>query len=341
MPYNHTVVAPGSRPRPESALRTRVAKVSVVVPVFNAMRYLRTTAPALLQAARRTGDVELVFVDNGSTDGTFEYLRSLEAENVRVYRLEHVTIAALRNYGVQRSTGYYISFIDADCIIREGYFEEAIFTLERTGAAATGCEYQPSSPPHWIEATWHHLHYVGKDRFVHYIVSGNFFISRSVFEEVGGFREDLLTGEDSEIGHRIRASGHRIYECTRVAAIHLGNPKSIRQFFRQAVWHALGMFGTVNWRGVDKPSAMMLAHLLFSLAGLVFLASGSLPLGPALVLFLALQLTVPVATVAFRFHQTGRTGRGISGVALYWLYYWARLYALFLILTRQSARYRK
>lgn len=317
------------------------ARVSVVVPVLNARAYLPRMTAAVLGAARRLDGVEILFVDNGSTDGSYEYLRSLPDEAVRVLRAEGLSIAAVRNHGARHASGDYLSFIDADCLVGEGYFEDALAALGRTGAVATGCEAQAPTPPHWIEATWHQLHYVGRDRFVHYINSANFFISRSVFREIGGFEETLPTGEDSEIGLRIRAAGHTIYECTRVAAVHLGNPKSLRHFFRRTVWHALGMFGTVGRKRLDKPTAMMLVHLLASSLALALPALGTLPVTATLAVVVALQLVAPAATVAFRYGQTRRVGRPVAAVVLYWLYYWGRLYALFLILLRRDGRYRK
>lgn len=319
----------------------RSATVSVIVPVFNARRHFEETLPALFAAGRRLGEVEFIFVDNGSSDGSYEHLCSLDHEAVQVHRLEHATIAAVRNYGARQATGRYLSFIDADCVVPECYFEQAIDTLRSTGAAATGCEVEIPPAPHWIEATWHHLHYVGRDRYVHYLNSANFFVSRAVFLEVGGFREDLLTGEDAEIGQRVAGAGHTLFECTRVGAIHLGNPKSVRQFYRRTVWHALGMFGTVGGKRFDKPTAMMLGHLAATLAGVGVLAAQRPAGGAGLALALALQLAVPVTTVAFRTHQTRRPGRVVAGVALYWLYYWARLQAFVLILGRRSDRYRK
>jgi hypothetical protein len=237
--------------------------------------------------------------------------------------------------------GIYLSFIDADCTIESDYFDSAITELRRTGAAATGCEVKVPPDAPWIVSTWHALHYVGRDRDVHYLNSANFFVTRAAFDQIGGFREDLTTGEDAEIGQRLVASGFRIRECTRVGATHLGNPTSLHDFYRRALWHGLGMFGTVSARRLDKPTAMMLLHLASSTLGLIaiVLASGTLLLRVGLAL--ALQFVAPALTVAHRIRQTRRSSPVGQALILYWLYYWSRLHALIFIASGRVASHRK
>src|SRR5690242_20095912 len=191
------------------------------------MRFLPRTVPSLFAAARHTGGVRLRYVDNGSTDGSFEYLESVSQGEVTVVRRPGLSIGAIRNAGARGSSSTYVSFIDADCTIPVDYFDSAIEVLSATGAAATGCEVTAPSDGHWIERTWHSLHYVGRDRDVHYLNSANFFVRRDAFERVGGFREDLKTGEDAEIGQRMVGAGMRIRESPDVEAVHYGNPRSI------------------------------------------------------------------------------------------------------------------
>jgi GT2 family glycosyltransferase len=340
-----TSVAVATRARAGAALSdvpvSRTVDVTVVVPVLNGMRFLPQTVPTLLAAGRYSKRVEFVYVDNGSTDGSREYLRALGVDGLSVYERTGDTIAGMRNFGARKGKGRYLSFIDADCAIPERYFEIAVSVLRSTGAAATGCEIHVPERPHWIESTWHDLHYVGRNREVRYLNSGNFFVSRSVFESVGGFREDMLTGEDAEIGERLVTSGVRIHACPEVKAIHLGNPKSISQFYRRNVWHGLGMFGTVSWHRLDRPTAMLAVHLAATVAGLLALLSAPLSLPAKILTVFALQLLAPVATVAYRAYRTRRRIPPISGTLLYWLYYWARLQALALIMLGLSERYRK
>jgi glycosyltransferase involved in cell wall biosynthesis len=314
-------------------------RITVVVPVRDASRFLQRTVPSIIEAATKAEAVELVYVDGGSTDGSLEYLRSIR--RLKVLQRDGASIGARRNFGASMGSGNYLSFLDADCTISADYFAEALTVLRSTGAEATGCETEIPAEPHWIEATWHDLHYVGRDRDVAYINSANFFISRVAFEDVGGFREDLPTGEDSELGYRLLRAGYRIHESPRVGAVHLGNPKSVREFYRRTVWHGLGMLGTVNRHTVDKPTAMMIVHLAATLMGLAILFDGSFSWVARISTAVLLQLLAPSLTVAYRASQTRRAARTIQGIILYWLYYWARLQAFVLIAIGRSRAYVK
>ncbi len=323
-------------------------RIAVVVPVLNAMRFLPRTTPSLLEAAKFTGGVQLIYVDNGSTDGSYEYLTSIATKGIGVLRLERGATevarnlsAAARNFGARQSDSQFLSFLDADCMVANNYFTEALGVLVATGASATGCETQPPPERHWIEATWYALHYVGRDREVHYLTSANFFISRKAFEDVGGFRDDLPSGADAEIGLRLTIAGYRIYESPAVGAIDLGLPKSVRVFYRRNVWHATGMLGTVTWHKIDKPTAMMSVHLLATIGGLVVLFASPLSVPVRFLIALLLQFAVPGITVAYRSWQTGRAAHLVEGIALYWLYYSARVQALALLAAGRGHRYVK
>ena len=329
-----------STTRPLEQRETHIPEVSVVMPVFNSMRYLPDVIPPLLTEGRRRGDVEFIFVDNGSTDGSFEQLQNL-GRDTKLFSRPNQTISALRNFGALQARGRYVSFIDADCAISPFYFDAAIEDLRATGAAATGHEYDLPSSPAWLERAWHDLHFRGRSRNVEYLNAGNLFVDRKVFNLVSGFREDLSTGEDAELGQRMNAAGHRIHANPAVRAVHLGNPKSVRQFFRRQVWHGVGMFGTVKWRSIDKPTAAMLLQLVATIAGVTIVATMRWPLVTRLAVAAALQLVVPGLAVALRVSRQRRVASVVPGIFLYWLYFLARIHALSLIVSGKSHRYRK
>jgi len=314
-------------------------RVTVVTPLRNARHFLPVTVPTVLEAARTSGNVELIYVDNGSTDGSGDYLASIPG--IKVLRLDNESIAAARNYGARHARGEYIAFLDADCSIQPGYFNDALDVMRTSAAGATGFEVQLPPAPHWVEETWHNLHAVGSDREVTWINSANFVISRAVFEKIGGFREDLLTGEDTEIGQRLMRAGYRLWAASRLTVTHLGNPKSIRAFHRQKLWHGLGMFGTVSRHSLDKPTAMMIVHLLMTITGVVVLVAGPVNFLWRVAIAIALQLVVPFATVAYRVSRAGRDMDVPRAVLLYWIYYWARLEALFLVLVGRDRNFVK
>jgi GT2 family glycosyltransferase len=330
------------RSQPLSQLHgSGVGQASIVVPVRNAMSFLPRTAPTILAAARRSG-AEVVYVDNGSTDDSVSYLRAFAPAGLRVLIMPGASIAAVRNLGAKETTGEYIAFLDADCAIDPDYVDRAVQVLARSGAAATGSQVDIPPEPHWIESAWHDLHHVAAERTVAYLNSGNFFTRRDAFQRVGGFREDLATGEDAELGLRYESAGLAIHESPTVKAVHYGNPQSTSQFYRRMLWHGLGMFGTVDLRHIDRPTAMMAMHLVLTCVGVGVLVGADASLQRRLAVVLASQVMIPLLTVLYRKTRVGGGFRGaLVGVWLYWLYYWARLHALLLVVAGRTQFYWK
>jgi len=312
--------------------RARPPDFSVIIPVYNSIRYLKTCLDAVCAAIRRHGSAELVVLDNGSTDGSYELLASSYASQGTIRREPGVTITRLRNLGASLARGRWLSFVDSDCVIPEDYFDRASAILGEVNAHATGSRYAlpTNPPPRWIEVTWHQLHDRQRDGYVSYIPAGNFVVSRAAFDAVGGFQEALATGEDAELGQRLVTAGYRIYESHAVTAEHLGNPKTLRAFFRQQAWHGLGQFATVRGRSLDKPVAMTALHGLLSLAALASLLLGP----PAIVLRCALAVGLsslaPFLTILFRSRGRTMPSRPLHALLLYHVYYDARLWAALL-----------
>lgn len=92
-------------------------KVSVVVPVYNAGPYIERCAPSLLGQSLREDEYEIVYVDDGSTDGSAEVLDRLAAEHPRI-RVHHQENSGWpgkpRNVGMAMARGEYIQLVDQD-----------------------------------------------------------------------------------------------------------------------------------------------------------------------------------------------------------------------------------
>lgn len=91
-----------------------MAEVSVIIPVFNAEKHLETCIRSV--CAQTLREIEIICVDDGSTDGSIEILNRLSQEDTRVciVRQENAGAGAARNHGIRLATGKYLSFLDAD-----------------------------------------------------------------------------------------------------------------------------------------------------------------------------------------------------------------------------------
>lgn len=114
--------------------------ISVVVPVYNAGPYLRQCLNSL--AAQTYPHVEIILVDDGSSDGSDQMCREY-AE--RDGRFQYVRLSAnrgpsvARNVGVRQAAGAFISFVDADDYVEPGLLERLHCSLTRNGADISAC----------------------------------------------------------------------------------------------------------------------------------------------------------------------------------------------------------
>ncbi len=99
----------------------QIADVSIIVPVFNAGAYLKKAVDSLLD--QENHNLEFIFIDDASTDNSYEILRSYTGERIKVVRcLNNQGVAAARNLGIAIATGKYIGFMDPDDFVSQNYF---------------------------------------------------------------------------------------------------------------------------------------------------------------------------------------------------------------------------
>ena len=108
--------------------------ISVIVPCFNAERYLGEALKSL--RIQRKPQIEMIFIDDGSTDRTGAMLDAFaaEEERARVFHIANRGVSNARNLGLEKAEGEYVAFLDAD----DCYEMDAFYTLwseaKRTGA---------------------------------------------------------------------------------------------------------------------------------------------------------------------------------------------------------------
>jgi glycosyltransferase involved in cell wall biosynthesis len=106
-----------------------IPRVSIIIPVFNAEEVVVET---LTSAVNQTWpNMEIIVVDDGSADSSFEIARAFKSQKVKVYRKKNEGAAAARNYGLGRATGEYIQYLDADDLMSPNKIESQIAILEK------------------------------------------------------------------------------------------------------------------------------------------------------------------------------------------------------------------
>lgn len=108
--------------------------VSVIVPVYNSERYIKRTASSIL--SQSYNNIELILIDDGSDDHSFEVLKTLASQDgrVRIFHTENRGVSRARNFGIQRAEGTWITFVDADDYLEEDFISNLISEGEKHGA---------------------------------------------------------------------------------------------------------------------------------------------------------------------------------------------------------------
>jgi glycosyltransferase involved in cell wall biosynthesis len=221
------------------ACRLSSIRFSVVIPAFNAARTIDSSIRSVLGQTRQ--DLEVIVVDDGSTDGTVENVRRFENDQrIRVLRQSNRGPAAARNAGIAAARGQYVSMLDADDLWLPEYLDVMATTLEanpdapfaytdawvlddesgrvrRTSAMA----YQ--RPPRTaLDGRTFFLRLL-----LHNFVYTSTTLRGSVFDEVGVYDETLSTGEDWDLWLRIAHRGTPPVRAPGLLAIHRNHPSSL------------------------------------------------------------------------------------------------------------------
>lgn len=304
--------------RKDSVTRLRV---SFIIPVLNGERFI---GRCLEQIVPEAGvDDEFIVVDNGSRDRTLEIVRGVAGTTL--IEVPGVTIAALRNQGAALARNEILAFIDADCLVCPGWRAAVERILADPAVSATGSFYDVPEKSAWVERAWWSFRPRHEHRTT-FLISGNFIVRRERFEAVGGFNESLVTDEDTDMSRRLTAAGALLIEAPAARVIHLGNAKTLRQFYGKEKWHATSILATMRTHRVDRP---MLLTFLFIATCLVAL---SVPLWVdgyrAAIAMLALILVAPAATAAFKVVRHGNYQYFLHLLPLYLIVYTVRTLVL-------------
>jgi len=177
--------------------------VSVVIPAYNAEATVTQAVRSVLK--QTAGDLEVVIVDDGSSDGTRAVVGAIDDLRVRLVVQENGGAAAARNAGIAAATGRYVAFLDADDLWLAHKLERQLRFLSahpdvravQAGAIFVDPDLKPLSVRPCVAPD---------DEFMHFLMFRNLpacmetlLIERSALMEIGGFDEELAILEDWDL----------------------------------------------------------------------------------------------------------------------------------------------
>ena len=208
--------------------------VSFVIPVRNDAVRLQRCLSSIVGNEYPRDLIEIVVVDNDSTDGSARTARQYSAI---VVKSSDASVAALRNKGARAALGSIIAFVDSDHEIDRYWIETAVDVLAAADVAATGAPYLTEPGPNWVQQQYDGLRDrpLGRED-VSWLGSGNFAVKRSAFERIGGFDASLTACEDVDLCNRLIQAGCRIVADPELRSIHFGDPRTLRALFMGELW---------------------------------------------------------------------------------------------------------
>jgi len=217
--------------------------VSVIVPTYNRAQVLPYLFQALAQQVYPTDRMELIVVDNSSSDDTqavFERWQAVFRFAAAFYRKDNKGPAVSRNYGAARARGDILAFTDSDCVPAPSWISEAVIGFAR-GAGMVCGPITPKQRPGAAGLMAAQLDPVVNDRGLY--PTANLFVKGTAFAAVGGFDDrfglypwgELVAGEDVDLAWRVLRSGERAMFVATASVDHLSTRLTVTQLLLRPV----------------------------------------------------------------------------------------------------------
>ncbi len=202
------------------------AAVSVIMPTFNGLRLLQRVVESLER--QDFPDFETVVIDDGSTDGTADWLNNYSGRlNLKSVLLpENSGRSLARNRGVEAARGELLILLDADMVLPpdflrghvESHCEDSVAVI---GRVVFDHRLGRRGLAKYLEGRGGMRCEPGEPLPGRFFLSGNASLTRRMFELVGGFDESLRSyGEDIDFGLRLVKAGFRIIQNPALVSIH-------------------------------------------------------------------------------------------------------------------------
>jgi GT2 family glycosyltransferase/SAM-dependent methyltransferase/Flp pilus assembly protein TadD len=211
---------------------------SIIIPTWNKVEL---TMQCLTALASNTGNAsfEVIIVDNGSTDGTQEFLSTLSGDLQLILNKENLGFAKACNQGARVARGKYLVFLNNDTIPQPGWLSSLVSEVDahpEVGVVGSKLLYPDGTVQHAgvVRDCQHLLPYhiyksfagshpaVNQRREFQIVTAACLLIRRSLYEDVGGFDEKYVNGfEDVDLCLKVRERGHVVVYQPRSVVVHL------------------------------------------------------------------------------------------------------------------------
>lgn len=193
-------------------------KVSVIIPVYNDLDGIRRCLKSILTQNYDKELYEIIIVDNGSKDGTLEFLKSKPVKYLEENKIK--SSYAARNKGIKNAINEILCFTDSDVIIDKNWIKEGVKSLidlnKNDKKGIVFGKINLIGDP--FQNAYSLYDYV--TGFRNLLATNNIFAFKEIFKEVGYFNHTIISGGDNEWGERLLNKGFIIKKDDNVIIHH-------------------------------------------------------------------------------------------------------------------------
>ncbi|MFZ5644999.1 MAG: glycosyltransferase [Bacillota bacterium] len=245
--------------------------VSIIIPVFNQVKYTKKCINSLLSTLSKT-NAEIIIVDNGSSDETGLYLKTLPQNFRIITNNKNLGFSKACNIGAKAARGKYLVFLNNDTVALPSWLEEMLNiiegeenvgvvgsrllfpdgTIQHAGVLIACNKVDPLFAVHAFYRVPGHLPEANEFREYQAVTGACLLIKKDLFFEVNGFNEVYINGyEDIDLCFKIKHKGYRVVYCPKSVLYH---HESVSQGRHDHFMHNRSTLHKL-WLGRIKPDA--------------------------------------------------------------------------------------
>jgi len=281
----------------ENKNEKHLCSVSIVIPAHNSLTSIDKVISSSLTQNYPKGKLEVIIVDDGSTDNTAEVIK--KHSQVKYIYQQNAGAAKARNTGWMNAGGDIICFTDSDCIPEKDWVNKLITRYTSENIAGVGGSYDIADDKSWLARCIHEeiiQRHLKMPEISSHLASCNFSCRKNVLSQIQGFDESFkaASAEDNELSYRIRKKGYVLVfdKDIKVAHYHRTNLFSyLKQQFRHGYW-CMKLYKLHPDMMTGDGYAGLIDHIQPPLFLLCIASLGLLPFIPGVFYFFSLLLLI-------------------------------------------------